>query len=244
MGLPEILIYEELESTQDEAFTLARQNRLAVWGSALAIKQTQGRGQGRKEWQSLPGNLMVSLRLPPTPPFTEQASAIATAALVGSALNNMGYEARLKWPNDLGGLTGNDFCKFAGILVEEKNGLSVAGIGINLGASPDNRFLAATGGQAACALTGGNILEPAAFWEKLLRHMLEVWIAPAAFQKNWNRLANALLIWKGEKITFDGSHEGVVKQIAPDGSLMVATESGSTSITSGQIRLAGRKGEN
>lgn len=239
MTAPDIRIYEELQSTQDEAFALAQKGALPVWGSVLALSQTRGRGQARKKWLGLPGNLMASVLLPGLPPFTGQASAIAVAAIAGASLRKMGFDAVLKWPNDLGRITAKGFCKFAGILVEERNGFAIAGIGINLREAPEQHALACANAELACALQdNGETPAPETFWKKLLGEMLGIWSDLAKPVASWQNLANSMLIWKGEKIIFDEDRQGMLKQIAANGALVVETEKGPLEITHGSIRLA------
>lgn len=238
MGIPEIQIYSELPSTQDEAFALAQNGALPPWGSVLSAFQTNGRGQARKKWQGMRGNLMASMRLPETAPFTEQAAAIAVSTLIGAALKNLGYAVNLKWPNDLGKMVEGIFCKFAGILVEEKNGVIIAGVGINLSEAPAQHILDVENAAPPCSLNpSGNFIEPVAFWKELLALMLKIYATPHDFLNNWNNLANTLLIWKGKTIIFDESGKGTLEKIAPDGSLIIKTDKGNFKITSGSIRL-------
>ncbi|MEN8230152.1 MAG: biotin--[acetyl-CoA-carboxylase] ligase [Bacteroidota bacterium] len=105
----------------------------------IAEYQEHGRGQGGHSWHSLEGeNLLMSLLLYPA--FLSaseqfQLSRVASLAIC-NALESMGVEPVIKWPNDI--LTGRG--KIAGILLEHgitgKNlSHSIMGIGLNLNQS-------------------------------------------------------------------------------------------------------------
>ena len=88
-------------SCLDVAHNLAQQNLLPEWGSVLAEQQSAGRGQLRRTWESPPGNIYATLRLPLQPPFHSGAAAPALGGLTAEALGNMGYRVQMKWPNDI-----------------------------------------------------------------------------------------------------------------------------------------------
>ncbi len=64
--------------------------------------------------------------------------------MVADELAARGAAVRIKWPNDL--LV--DGRKVGGILVEERGGVVVAGLGLNLGGAPRDHALRATPGAA------------------------------------------------------------------------------------------------
>ena len=112
--------------------TLARRGLLAPWQSVLVSSQRQGRGQLRRNWVSPAGNIYAALRLPMQEPFASSAASTVTGAMLAAALGKLGFEVRLKWPNDLAVLDGDTPAKVAGILLEERAGVLLAGIGINV----------------------------------------------------------------------------------------------------------------
>ena len=113
--------------------TLARRGLLAPWQSVLVSSQRQGRGQLRRNWVSPAGNIYAALRLPMQEPFASSAASTVTGAMLAAALGKLGFEVRLKWPNDLAVLDGDTPAKVAGILLEERAGVLLAGIGIVMG---------------------------------------------------------------------------------------------------------------
>lgn len=238
--LPLIHIYESLASTQDEAYLLAHRGILPVWGSILAQTQTDGRGQMRRSWQSLTGNLFVSLRLPYVPPFNTQAGAISIAALIGMALNKNQFPVFLKWPNDLGYLKNKHFCKAGGILVEEKNRIILAGIGINLVSAPPDCELRNSSRIGACYLLQNYApaVSPLDFWKMLLATMLDIYGDEKGFNTSWIDFANNLLVWKNQEAVIRDqgkTKKGYVKRILENGSLEMQNSQGYFEISSGSL---------
>lgn len=142
-------------SSLDVAHALAQRDLLPEWGSVLVLQQTAGRGQLRRPWASPAGNIYAALRLPVEYPLTTEAAAPAVGALVAAALTAMGHAVSLKWPNDilqeenelfptipLSEGCGDSRCsaeawrKVGGILLEERGGVLLAGIGFNVAEAP------------------------------------------------------------------------------------------------------------
>jgi BirA family biotin operon repressor/biotin-[acetyl-CoA-carboxylase] ligase len=129
----QIISYEELDSTNSEAWRLI--DRLAAPPKTVIIakRQTKGRGQRGNSWQSDLGGLFMSVILQPNL-TASQANQITlwSAWGIAKALNETGANVKLKWLNDL--LI--DRRKLAGILTEtrikaDKILYAVVGIGIN-----------------------------------------------------------------------------------------------------------------
>jgi BirA family biotin operon repressor/biotin-[acetyl-CoA-carboxylase] ligase len=112
-----------------------------------ADAQTKGRGRLGRSWHSpLGSNLYASVLLRPQrpaaeiPPLTLMAGGALARALVG-----MGFDARVKWPNDLLLIVDGQPRKVAGILTEASTeghriGHVVVGVGVNVNtvAFPDD----------------------------------------------------------------------------------------------------------
>ena len=102
----------------------------------IADYQDAGRGQGDHAWVSRKGeNLLMSVLLfPAFLSATEQFQLSRVVSLaICDALETLGVEAQIKWPNDI--LAGKG--KIAGILIEHsitagKIARTIAGIGVNL----------------------------------------------------------------------------------------------------------------
>ena len=127
------------ESTNLHLLKLAEQG--APEGAlCLAETQTAGRGRLGRTWLSEPGQglLFSLLARPALPPEVAVTLPLVAGIAVAQTLRNLGYNAGLKWPNDV--LI--DERKVCGILCEahtSAKGLEgiVVGIGINVGAVPE-----------------------------------------------------------------------------------------------------------
>ncbi len=115
-----------------------------------AERQTDGRGRYGKKWDSIDGNLFMSIILPCTAPLDIMAQiSFVTSLAIGNAITELSkgnrplYNIELKWPNDV---LLNDK-KVAGILLEaagKTNEYLVIGVGVNIKNSPDLKDYNAT----------------------------------------------------------------------------------------------------
>ena len=124
-------ICTEATSTFDLAWELYGHGLLPCWGFVLAASQSAGRGQLRRYWHSRPGNLYVTFRLPED--LNTEAGALLTGYLLHKALGALGAAVDIKWPNDLI----QNGRKVGGILLEERGGAVMAGVGLNLAHAPE-----------------------------------------------------------------------------------------------------------
>jgi BirA family biotin operon repressor/biotin-[acetyl-CoA-carboxylase] ligase len=136
----------------DEAFRL-RAGGAENHSVVLAHEQTRGRGRFGRRWVSLKGGLYASFLL------TEFAPSIPYAMIAAYGvylmLRGLDLPVTLKWVNDV--LCGEDR-KIAGVLVEEKRGCTVIGVGVNLNI---RRFPPELGeGATSLALERGRTLDP------------------------------------------------------------------------------------
>lgn len=128
-------------SSLDLAHALAEAGALPEWGSVITLTQSRGRGQLRRNWISPQGNMYAAVRLPMEGVFSSDAAALAVGVLLVSGLEKAGAEVFLKWPNDIiqistgTGIRSSE--KIGGILLEERNGTLLAGIGINVASAPE-----------------------------------------------------------------------------------------------------------
>ena len=157
----EIVVVEEAGSTNDLAWEAAERGALAGF-VVFAERQTAGRGQYGRHWESAPyRGLWFSVLLRPAMTLRESPRLTALLAeLVASTLTEeTGNAATIKPPNDIYIADR----KVAGILVEghaDNDGsyVAVAGIGINVNQTIDDfpEELRATAGSLAMA-TGPKI---------------------------------------------------------------------------------------
>jgi len=126
----------QVDSTNDVALEVARSGAadgLVVW----AQRQTRGRGQKDRAWQSQPGSsLTFSVLFRPNPEELNalgRFTALGALAVAQAIKTRTGFDAQVKWPNDVL-LDGKKIC---GILAEtdlqaDTANAVVVGIGVNL----------------------------------------------------------------------------------------------------------------
>ena len=180
--IPRIWRFGEVGSCLDTAANLAARGWLEPWDSVQVVSQTAGRGQLRRQWHSPAGNVYAALRLPLVPPFDGTAAAPAVGALLAEALAMDGWQVRLKWPNDLVLCASEaDPRKLAGILLEERGGVLLAGIGINVRCSPPAEQMRADAALEATSLAAqhkSSTFAPPmaeALWQTLVKRMEAGW---------------------------------------------------------------------
>lgn len=237
----------EVASSLDAAFLLASRGKLIVWDSLLAVSQTAGRGQLRRQWASPPGNIYAALRLPPAPPFDGTAASPLTGLLLALALRKEGWPVQLKWPNDLT-LSVIDGVprKLAGILLEERGGILLAGIGINVKGAPpttamreESALAAASLAQAASAL---NLEVPPAelLWQRLVKRMHSSYTNDLTYPGQWKSHIEQLLLWRGREVELHDERQctrGRLVGLTTAGGLCLRVNGKLEEFLSGSLRL-------
>lgn len=231
---------ERCRSTNDEAAAWAREG--APSGSiVVAEEQTGGRGRLGRTWHSPPGeNLYFSAVLrPPLPPHRAPPITLAVAVAVAEAVESLGIEPELKWPNDL--LV--DGRKLCGILTEMtlaggRIDFVIVGIGVNLHAlafPPELRERA-----TSLRLLLGHDPDGERFVAELclrLERWCERYVAEGA--------APVVAAWKqrarlfGREVTVSGGREpvrGVAEDLDEDGALILRRPDGSAArVLAGEV---------
>lgn len=237
----DVVILEECASTMDEAWKHLASGGLGAWGSVLCARQSGGRGQLRRAWIAPPGNLSVSLVLPTLPKRLGDMASLLLGHAVSEALEReTDAPILVKWPNDL--LTRDG--KVGGILVEERAGRMVAGIGLNLFAAPPLSALREEHAAPAAALpTLPDSIGPLRLWLRLLgavRQEVERLAADDSSATLQHLLAKRLA-YTGQRVRIlDGAErfEARLLGIAEDGGLVVETfgrEGGVSTLYSGCV---------
>lgn len=240
---PQVINYDAIGSTNDEASRLAREG--APEGTVVcAREQTAGRGRRGRSWASPPGNLYLSLIVRPACAAGKAAQLGFVAALaVGDALNaklpalvGLSY----KWPNDVL-LHGR---KLAGILLESEGtarqeaAFVIVGIGINLVSSPRGVQFPVT----SVIEEGLDPPQPSALLEELTEHFrtwLQRWrIAGfAPVRRAWR--ARAMSIGDLIRVRLDtATLHGRFLGIDDEGALLLQTASERRRISAGEILSA------
>jgi BirA family biotin operon repressor/biotin-[acetyl-CoA-carboxylase] ligase len=137
----EIVVLEETESTNDVAWQAAERGAAAGF-VVFAERQTKGRGQYGRRWQSAPYlGLWFSVLLRPamTLPESPKLTSLLAEAVAETIRDETGCATRIKPPNDIY-VSGR---KVAGVLVEGRTAndgsyVAVAGIGINVNQALDD----------------------------------------------------------------------------------------------------------
>ena len=237
---PEIYHFAEVPSCLDTAFELAVAGRLHVWESVLAASQTAGRGQLRRHWHSPPGNIYAALRLPVSPPFDGGAAAVCVGVLTAEALGALGWRADIKWPNDLVLDAPGAPRKVAGILLEERGGILLAGIGVNVVSRPPDALLRADAALPATSLAEhGGALPAPELWEHLVSGMISAYTDPHIFGRTWRHRAEARLLWRGREVVVTDGRAAVRGRLAglwPSGALRLETGREALECTGGSLR--------
>ena len=230
---------DQVTSTFALAWKLHADGLLPPWGAVLARRQTEGRGQMRRLWHSPPGNLYVTFRLPDDPNLLSGPASLLTGWLLTLAFMKLGISLLLKWPNDLVTLTHE---KVGGILLEERGGVLLAGVGINLAHAPDAALLrrdAATPAGVLPLVKKGEIeggsFRPAPFflWRSLVSRVIVEYtssVAGRSFSQVLAELSQSLA-WRGERVAVtdtDGARcVGRYESLSPEGGILLRLENGS-----------------
>ena len=232
-------VHESLSSTQDHLLALAASGE-PEGTAALALRQTAGRGQYGRAWQSLSGNLHLSLLLRPreVPRQLPQYSLLAAVALADALAGFLpaGAPLSVKWPNDLL-LNG---AKCAGILLD--SGLDgagmpwiVLGIGVNLAYAPQLPDRPVTCLADVCGVPPGpetfawRLLECLSHWRQ--RRAEEGFGPVRAAWMARGPAPGAVLTVRRPQGSITGRFEG----LAEDGALLIATEERVHTVVAGEL---------
>jgi BirA family biotin operon repressor/biotin-[acetyl-CoA-carboxylase] ligase len=152
----DIVVVEETESTNDLVWK-AVERGVSEGFVIFAERQTKGRGQYGRRWESAPYlGLWFSVLLHPALTLAEspKLTVLLAEAVAATIAAETGCAPTIKWPNDIY-LSGR---KVAGVLVEGRTAadgsyVAVAGIGINVNQTIDDfpDELRATAGSLAMA---------------------------------------------------------------------------------------------
>ncbi len=116
-------------STMDEARLLIDKGEAAPF-YLFSDRQSKGRGQYGKSWESYEGNLFLSVAVNSGAVREPALLSLTVGISVAEALAKEGLRPNLVWPNDVM----IDGAKTAGILIEKHGGAFIAGVGLNLNA--------------------------------------------------------------------------------------------------------------
>jgi BirA family biotin operon repressor/biotin-[acetyl-CoA-carboxylase] ligase len=223
-GAPVLAVCGPCASTMDVARRLVERGALAPWGSVLTPVQTSGRGQLRRGWVSQPGNLLATLVCPPETGRWNDLRPLVLGYLFAEALSGLGPHVEVKWPNDL-------LCagrKVAGILVEERAGCVLAGIGVNLAYAPGPELLREDFKVPAGEFHPCNgVLGPLGLWRSLVNRLETGYtsLLEAFSPSEFLTIFRSRLAWQGRRVLVrEGAslqYEAVVRGISEEGGLVL-----------------------
>ena len=244
LGRKEIYIYDEIDSTNNRAFSLAGSS--APEGTVV-IAETQSSGKGRlgRTWVSVQGkSLSFSVILRPEIDIAAAPGlTLVIAVALSDTLHNFAVHNHvIKWPNDI--LINNK--KISGILTELKASGGriesvIAGVGINISSTAED--LPAGLKEIASSVYGetGIEIDRTEFFCRLLLNL----------ELRYNEFINTglggiLPVWKknsdiiGRMVSVNVNRkliEGRVTGITEDGGLEIETGSGMIIVASGEITM-------
>ena len=204
--------------------------------------QTAGRGRRAKVWHSPAGaGLYFTVLLRPSRPLTELGvlPLLAGVALQRAIKLETGFEALLKWPNDV---LAPDGRKLAGVLLEAEieDGMArfvLLGMGINVRVQDFPIDVPAAALENFVSKIDRKKLFSAIMLE--VQKLYEAWgkRGVGVVLKAW-RESNATLGREVSVIEPSGSSfTGIAENLSSDGALIVRTSSGTKTVNAGEVSL-------
>ncbi len=236
--IPAIILVDPCTSSLDMAWHYHRKGMLPEWGSVLTPTQSAGRGQFGREWLSPVGNIYVALRLPTPSERCADITSVMTGYLIVTGLVNCGFPAKLKWPNDI--LVNGK--KVGGILLEERDGILIAGVGLNLISCPTDEQLREQHAVPAGILNEADRdFTPLSLWKQLVAHSRDLYYKTIrkANPEAMIRKIQPNLAFIGSTVRFVDRDsvpcEAEVLGLSSNGGLRLMTDNGVMEIRSGSI---------
>jgi len=229
------VLLKTVDSTLCEAARRALDTSGPTW--IFAARQTAARGRRGRAWHQPKGNFSATLLLPDVgaPEMAALRSFVAALALA-DAVEALGVQTRLKWPNDVllkGG-------KLAGILLEGlASGALAIGVGVNLAAAPGLGEVE-PGAVAPVALAAyGVSIAPEDFLTLLAKtyaareaSFATYGFAPirSAWLERVARLGEEIAV----RLPLETFH-GTFKDVDADGQLVLSTPNGTRRVAAGEV---------
>ncbi len=230
-GAP-ILVTGPASSCLDCAWHWLQAGGFPPGASVLSISQWAGRGQRGRSWVSPPGNLYAAWRVPLLPADADgPALSLRMGYAVSQVLRTLGLPALVKWPNDVV----LDGAKVAGLLCEQRGGVLMLGLGVNLVSSPPREHLREAHTVPAGSLRQrGVALSPVDLWLRIRSAAEACLDRPPTVEAMENVLA-----YRGQRIGVQTANEppfaGRILGVSAAGALRVATSSGERQLLSASL---------
>jgi BirA family transcriptional regulator, biotin operon repressor / biotin---[acetyl-CoA-carboxylase] ligase len=210
------------------------------WTALVAGEQTAGRGRLTRTWSSPPGtSVSLSVLLRPTRPVSEWGLLpLLTGLGVASAVEALGGQAVLKWPNDVL-LPDDDERKVCGILAELVGGQPagvVVGMGVNVAQARDELPVETA---TSLHIVGVEATRPQVVAEVLeqLGALYRTWESYGWAAVESAYTANCVTLGRTVRVELpDGTAVfGTAASVAPDGRLLVRTTGGERAFAAGDV---------
>jgi BirA family transcriptional regulator, biotin operon repressor / biotin---[acetyl-CoA-carboxylase] ligase len=212
----------------------------SAWQALVAGEQTAGRGRLTRTWSSPQGtSISLSVLLRPTRPVSEWGLLpLITGLGVARAVESLGAQAVLKWPNDVL-LPADEERKVCGILAEMVSSPTpavVVGMGVNISQDRDG-FPVDT--ATSLRLVGVTVTRPQVVTAVLeqLAGLYESWDSYgwAAIKDSYS--SSCVTLGRTVRVELpDGTTVlGTASSITDDGRLLVKTTSGERAFAAGDV---------
>jgi BirA family biotin operon repressor/biotin-[acetyl-CoA-carboxylase] ligase len=137
-----VSLYDEVSSTMDVARERLGEVAVGRAGLVVATSQLAGRGRQGRSWVSNTGAFMGTfLFAAPGPVSLLSGYSLAVGVGVARALEELGADVSLKWPNDIVVGCAGSVRKLGGVLIEVQEGTAgrvlLVGLGLNISSSPE-----------------------------------------------------------------------------------------------------------
>lgn len=241
-GVPEVIAYARLGSTNDEARERAAAGAPAGF-TVIADEQIAGRGRGGNTWSAEPDtSLLMSIVLRPAV-ISDSRTCFGTLPLraglaVASAVEEVAQvRAGFKWPNDL--LV--DGRKLAGILCEgaldAAGGFVVCGVGVNVKQRAGDFPAHLRGTAASLRTAGADDIDRGVLAGAIVRRITRAGLDHAPLSPQELDMLHGIDVLLGREVTIDGRLAGIAAGIADDGSLRLRNGADLRAVYSGTVRL-------
>lgn len=237
-----VQLHQQVDSTNRVALDLADAH-VIPWTTVVAIEQTDGRGRLDRDWTSPPGRgLLMSVVLDPAQVKTPEQLSLAPLTIglaVAATCRELSVPATVKWPNDVvidAPESTMGFRKLAGILLERRAGVPVAGIGLNLSNSATERPVEHATSLLLERPELADEVSAAAVLASVIANVIDRCAKnPVEIAAEYRELCSTI----GQRVRIvrpDGEDiVGLADDIDDDGHLLVETVGGLLTITSGDV---------
>ena len=139
--------------------------------------------------------------------------------------------------------------KVCGILLEERAGVLLAGVGLNLVSHPGAEAMRESTALMACSLSecvlpGRAVPGVDELWGLLVKSIFSVYSQKTTQSGSWLELANRYLLWRGNPVRLeDGSltATGILEGVGTQGQIILREAGGVKEYLGGSIRFAGER---